>query len=268
MVAPPGGHLGDEGGVVVGVERTLLVSALHGEPGLGDQVGEAVGVPGLLAADEGHEPGVGESELPEPVDDPSAHAGVVDYEGVDPLPVAVGLKELGGAHGVAPAHPPDDPGDRALPPDDDGLRLSESGYVARDDDLSLWLEAPLGCADRVAEAYDGVGEVVREPAEHAADVHGVVPTPFGFAVGDVLRGDHAGHGEAGEVGDVARADTHGVVHRPLRVVGVVEGSGRHERVAGHEGQGGVEAPEGVDVGPGDGVGLGDDDHQVGGVEAL
>ena len=130
------------------------------------------------------------------------------------------------------------------------------------------MEAPLGCVGRVAEAYDGVVEVVREPAEHASDVQGVVPAPFDFAVGDVLRGDHAGHGEPGDVGRVARADPHGVVHVPLRVVGVVEGSGRHEGVAGHEGQSGIEAPEGVDVGPGDGVGLGDDDHQVGGVEAL
>ena len=120
----------------------------------------------------------------------------------------------------------------------------------------------------MTQGHDGLVEVVREPAEHAADVHRVVPAPLRRAVGDVLRGDHAGHGDPGDVGDVARADPHGVVHVPLRVVGVVEGSGRHEGVAGHEGQGGIEPPEGVDVGLGHGVGLGDDHHQVGGVEAL
>ena len=156
----------------------------------------------------------------------------------------------------------------ALPPDDDRLAVAVPGDVARDDHVSLRLEAPLGCAGRVAEGDDCVVQVVGEPAEDAADVQGVAPAPLRLAVGDVVRGGHAWHGEPGDVGDVARADTDSVVQVPLRVVGVVEGPRRHERIAGHEDQGGVETPEGVDVGPRDGVGLRDDDHQVGGVESL
>ena len=158
----------------------------------------------------------------QPVDNTSADAGVVDDEGVDPVPVAVGLQELGGAHGVAPAHPPDDPGDRALAPDDDGLRLSEAGYVARDDDVSRWLEAPLGCAGRVAEGDDGVVEVVGEPAEHAADVQGSFRPHSALRSATCSGATMPGTGSRVTLGVSPCADPDSVVHVPLRVVGVVE----------------------------------------------
>ena len=242
----------------------------HGKPDLSNPVGEAVGVVGSLGAHEGQDPGAAEAHLLQPVHHASADARVVDDERVDPLPVAVGLEKVRGLHGVASADSPGDPGDGSLPPDDNRLAVAVTGDVAGDDDGAGGLKAPVRCAVGVGEGDDHQVQVVREPAEDGAEVQWARFAPVLLAVGHVLPGDQARDDEVveGDVGGVSRADLDSGVHLALGVVGVVEGARGHEGIAGHEQAGGVKPSDGVDVRLPDGVGLCEDDHQVGGVEAL
>ena len=118
---------------------------------------------------------------------------------------------------------------------------------------------------------EGVFEGGGELAEDGRDVEGGVRAPFPAALLHVLGGDETGQGIEAvllDVGGVEGGDGDALVERTLAVVGVVELAGEAEGIAQQEHLLGIESFEGLEIGLLDALGLGDDDHELGGVEAL